>query len=113
MEDDNGTVAVKTISIRVPIEKLRLDVDNARFIHLEEKLTEKKMEERIWAEGDTSNLYEQIKEAKGLYEPPKSNCVLPMPGSSPALAFSCRCLRHTSLRLPSITTKSEFIIGGS
>ena len=112
MEDDNGTVAVKTISIRVPIEKLRLDVDNARFIHLEEKLTEKKMEERIWAEGDTSNLYEQIKEAKGLYEPPIINSDFVVIEGNRRLV----CLRHLQEKakageLPGIgKTQFDFVI---
>ena len=73
MKKMDEKVPLKTIIVKVPLDKLKIDVGNVRFSHLDEKLTEKKMEEMIWSEHDTVNLYNQIKEAKGLYEPPVIN----------------------------------------
>ncbi|MBI5224831.1 hypothetical protein HY989_03090 [Candidatus Micrarchaeota archaeon] len=70
MDDEN---LLKTITVKVELDKLKLDLNNARFQHLPEKIDETKMEELIWSEKDTRQLYEQIRTAKGLYEPPVIN----------------------------------------
>ncbi|MBU0958122.1 MAG: hypothetical protein KKF56_04925 [Nanoarchaeota archaeon] len=54
----------------IDISKLRLDLDNVRFQHLRKLLTDKEMENLLWGEKSTKDLYNQIKLAKGLYEEP-------------------------------------------
>lgn len=73
MREEDGKAPLKTTTVKVPLVKLKLDTNNVRFQHLNEKLTDKKMEEMIWKEHDTNDLYEQIKAAKGLYEQPIIN----------------------------------------
>lgn len=56
--------------VNVDLGKLKLDLTNVRYQHMNPVYTEADMEKRIWDEPDTINLYEQIKSAKGLYEKP-------------------------------------------
>lgn len=50
------------------VDKLRLDPTNPRFGHVEDTFTEKKMEELIWNEDETKDLYREILASKGLQE---------------------------------------------
>lgn len=70
MSEDESAAPLKTTTLKVPLDKLKLDPENVRFAHLDKKLDDKKMDELIWKEKDTASLYEQIKAAKGLYEQP-------------------------------------------
>jgi hypothetical protein len=55
----------------IPLDLLHLDSNNVRFKHLlRENLTEKEMEEEIWADNEAKSLYRQIKFAGGLSEKP-------------------------------------------
>ena len=57
-----------------PLDTIKLDPNNPRFRHeslLEGKVyTDKELEEQIWAEDDTKDLYNAIKASKGLQEQP-------------------------------------------
>jgi hypothetical protein len=70
MDAGQKDTPLKTIPTRVELNKLKLDLGNVRFQHLERKIDEKAMEELIWNAPDTRELYEQIKAAKQLYEKP-------------------------------------------
>lgn len=70
---DEETPLLKTKLLKVPLDKLKLDINNVRFQHLSKALSDKEMEDRIWAERDTHDLFEQIREAQGLYEAPIIN----------------------------------------
>ncbi|MCX6775869.1 MAG: hypothetical protein NT130_03425 [Candidatus Micrarchaeota archaeon] len=73
MAKDEDRAPLKTTTQKVQLEKLKLDVNNVRFQHISGLMTDKKMEEMIWDEKDTSSLCEQIQAAKGLYEQPIIN----------------------------------------
>jgi hypothetical protein len=63
----------KTIEVelrRIPLEKIKLDDNNVRFKYLDKKLTYEQMEELIWKEKPTKELYGSILAAGGLREPP-------------------------------------------
>jgi len=61
---------LQTKTINVELDKLKLDLNNVRFQHVGKLVDDKKMEELIWKESSTRELYEQIKAAGGLYEEP-------------------------------------------
>lgn len=61
---------IKTKSVNVNLDKLKLDLTNIRYQHLGEKLNDKKMEDLIWKDSSTRKLFDQIKSAKALYEEP-------------------------------------------
>jgi len=88
MEEEE--LLLKPEIITVDLDKLKLDVTNVRFIHLRKTLTEKQMEDAVWKERDTQQLYKQIISARGLYERPviDSNCVV-LEGNRRIV-----CLRH-------------------
>lgn len=60
----------KSEIIEEDLDRIKLDPNNPRFKHLEKKLTDKEIEENIWKESDTQELYNQILAAGGLYEMP-------------------------------------------
>ena len=67
---DEELAQFKTDNVMVPLEKLKLDPENVRFVHLERKLSDKEMEKIIWEEKDTGKLHDSILDAKVLYESP-------------------------------------------
>jgi len=60
----------------IPLNKIKLDLHNVRFSHMSEKLTERKIEEILWKEKETIELYKQILSAKEIYEEPVLNSAL-------------------------------------
>lgn len=64
---------VNAKSIEVDLDKIKLDSYNVRFIHLSERPSEKRVEEILWSEQDTLDLYKQILSAGGVYEDPVLN----------------------------------------
>ncbi|MEM0372873.1 MAG: hypothetical protein QXO69_03505, partial [archaeon] len=54
----------------IELEKIKLDLNNVRFQHLSGQITEEKMDELIWREKVTKDLYTQIIAAKKLFEEP-------------------------------------------
>jgi len=63
-------------SIDVKLEDIKLDSYNVRFLHLPQKLSDKEIEEILWDEKDTTELYRQILSAGGVYEEPVLNSEL-------------------------------------
>ncbi len=57
----------------VSLDDIKLDPSNVRFSHISEKLTDKKIEDILWKERDTLELYKQILSARELYEEPVLN----------------------------------------
>ena len=57
---------VKTISL----SKLKLDPDNVRFKHLPVRMSDAEIEDYIWNEPDTRELYREILASRGLTEKP-------------------------------------------
>src|SRR5438132_9453860 len=55
--------------IDIPLKKLKLDPSNIRF-HQFGKLTDKQIEDEIWKELDTRDLFREILNSRGLSEPP-------------------------------------------
>jgi hypothetical protein len=53
-----------------PLEKLRLDPQNVRFKHIEEPMSDSEIENYIWTESDTKDLYRAILASGGLSERP-------------------------------------------
>jgi hypothetical protein len=60
----------KSEVVEETLDRIFLDPNNPRFKHIEKKLTDKEIEESIWKESDTQELYNQILAAGGLYEMP-------------------------------------------
>jgi len=54
----------------VPLDLLRLDPDNVRFRHVSATMSDAEIEEAIWAERDTKDLFRSIVSAGGLQERP-------------------------------------------
>lgn len=54
---------------RRPLDSLRLDPNNVRFKHMNRSLSDKEMEDVIWNEEDTRQLYNSIRQAGGLTNP--------------------------------------------
>ncbi len=54
----------------VPLRRLKLDPNNVRFHHLAEPLSDSEIEEKIWGENDTRDLFREILASRGLTEPP-------------------------------------------
>jgi hypothetical protein len=54
----------------VPLAKLKLDPKNVRFKHFMRELSDKEMEDEIWNDPDTRNLYREIIYSQGLTHPP-------------------------------------------
>lgn len=54
----------------IPLSKIKLDPENARFKHLERTLSDQEIEEWISNEGDTRSLIREIKFSNGLSELP-------------------------------------------
>lgn len=52
------------------VEKLRLDPQNVRFKHLDKLMTDSQIENYIWEESDTKDLYRAIVASGGLSEKP-------------------------------------------
>jgi len=63
----------QTKTINIELDKLKLDLTNARFQHLTKKVDDAGMDNLIWNEPSTGELFEQIKSAGGLYEEPILN----------------------------------------
>jgi hypothetical protein len=59
--------------IETPLDDIKLDPLNVRFLHISKKLTDKEVEEIIWKEADTQELYKQILSAGGLFQEPVLN----------------------------------------
>jgi len=55
------------------LDEIKLDPSNVRFLHFQNKLSEKEIEEILWKESDTLELYKQILSAGKLYEKPILN----------------------------------------
>lgn len=53
-----------------PLDKLRLDPQNVRFKHIEEPMSDSEIENYIWTESDTKDLYRAILASGGLSERP-------------------------------------------
>jgi len=62
--------AIDADLMNIPLDMLKLDPRNVRFRHVERMLTDKEMEDHIWGELDTRELYNAIKWSQGLSEPP-------------------------------------------
>ncbi|MCK5624778.1 hypothetical protein KAI04_02970 [Candidatus Pacearchaeota archaeon] len=60
----------------ISLEKVKLDPNNVRFLHLPKRLSDKEIEEILWKEADTFELYKQILSAGELYEKPLLNSEL-------------------------------------
>jgi len=58
---------------KVLLENIKLDINNVRFLHLSKRLSDKEIEENLWKEPDTLELYKQILSAGELYEKPVLN----------------------------------------
>jgi hypothetical protein len=56
--------------VDLPLKKLKLDSSNVRFHHFANKLTDAQIEEEIWKESDTRDLFREILNSRGLSEPP-------------------------------------------
>ena len=56
--------------VDLPLKKLKLDSNNVRFHHFANKLTDAQIEEEIWKEADTRDLFREILNSRGLSEPP-------------------------------------------
>lgn len=54
----------------VPLDQLKLDPKNVRFKHFQKQLSDKKMQDEIWSDPDTRNLYREILYSQGLQNPP-------------------------------------------
>jgi hypothetical protein len=54
----------------LPLKKLKLDSNNVRFHHFANRLTDAQIEEEIWKESDTRDLFREILNSRGLSEPP-------------------------------------------
>lgn len=55
-------------NVEVPLDSIKLDPNNVRFLHISKKLSEKGIEAILWKEADTKELYKQILSAGGLYQ---------------------------------------------
>lgn len=53
-----------------PVDKLRLDPQNVRFKHLDKLMTDAQIEDYIWQESDTKDLFRAIVASGGLSEKP-------------------------------------------
>ncbi|MGQ9468330.1 MAG: hypothetical protein ACUVTD_00635 [Nitrososphaerales archaeon] len=62
----------------VPLAKLKLDPKNVRFKHFQKELSDEEMQNEIWSDPDTRNLYREIIYSQGLQHPPlvDANCVV-------------------------------------
>lgn len=60
----------KTKTVNVNLDKIKLDLSNVRFQHLFKKMDDAEMNQLILDEPSTTELYEQIKAAGGLYDEP-------------------------------------------
>lgn len=60
-------------NIEVPLDDIKLDSYNVRFLHFPRKLSDKEIEDILWKEPDTQELYKQILSAGGLYQEPVLN----------------------------------------
>ena len=56
--------------VDLPLKKLKLDPNNVRFHHFATRLTDSQIEEGIWKETDTRDLFREILNSQGLSEPP-------------------------------------------
>src|SRR3989442_14001946 len=56
--------------VDIPLKKLKLDPNNVRFHHFANRLTDTQIEEEIWKESDTRDLFREILNSRGLSEPP-------------------------------------------
>jgi len=54
---------------RRPLDSLYLDLDNVRFKHEKKPMSDKEMEDIIWNEDDTRQLYNAVRQAGGLTNP--------------------------------------------
>src|SRR3989454_1891618 len=54
----------------LPLKKLKLDPNNVRFHHFANRLSDAQIEEEIWKESDTRDLFREILNSRGLSEPP-------------------------------------------
>lgn len=71
IQDAERIANAKTTAVLV--DSIKLDPSNVRFLHISKKLTDKEIEEIIWKESDTQELYKQILSAGGLYQEPVLN----------------------------------------
>lgn len=63
-------------NVEVSLDDIKLDPYNVRFLHLSKKLSDKEVENILWKEPDTQELYKQILSAGGLYQEPVLNSKL-------------------------------------
>ena len=54
----------------VLVDNISLDPNNVRFIHIPRRLSDREIENILWKEKDTTELYKQILSARELYEHP-------------------------------------------
>ena len=66
-KDKNG---IRMTIEKIPLDKLKLDPLNVRFRHIKKKLSEDEIEDLIWNENDTKQLYQSILASGGLSEKP-------------------------------------------
>jgi hypothetical protein len=67
---DRSKGARKTNEDEWSLEKLRLDPQNVRFKHLEKLMSDSQIEDYIWQESDTKDLFRSIVASGGLSEKP-------------------------------------------
>src|SRR5438874_921974 len=60
---------IKATSRRLPLTALKLDPANVRLKHVPVVLSDEQMEEKIWSEPDTRDLFREILHSRGLSEP--------------------------------------------
>lgn len=54
----------------VPLDELKLDPKNVRFKHFQRSLSDEEMQDEIWSDPDTRNLYRELLYSHGLQNPP-------------------------------------------
>ena len=52
----------------IPLDKIDLDPENPRLVHIEDKLTDKEIEEYLFDEEDGRRLYKQLKQDEQIFE---------------------------------------------
>lgn len=63
------TISKITTSVKKPLNQLKLDPHNVRFKHEDRILSDKEIEDRIWKENDTKDLYRSVLATCGIEEP--------------------------------------------
>ncbi|MDP1695179.1 MAG: hypothetical protein Q8L34_06595 [Candidatus Woesearchaeota archaeon] len=63
-------------NVEINLDDIKLDPNNVRFLHISKGHTDKQVEDVLWKESDTQDLYKQILSAGGLYQEPVLNSKL-------------------------------------